>query len=87
MKLDFEQAIKSGVDQAMKECELTIGMTLKEAIEKQIPKKPIDNRYPWAICSVCGGSVNLENVQEYIQNNENTYCEHCGQKIDWGDTE
>ena len=40
-KEDFDKAVKSGVEQAMKECELTIGMTLKEAVEKQIPKKPI----------------------------------------------
>ena len=41
MKFDFEKAVKSGVEQAMRECELTIGMTLKEAVEKQIPKQPI----------------------------------------------
>ena len=41
MILDFEKAVKSGVERAMRECELTIGMTLKEAVEKQIPKKPI----------------------------------------------
>ena len=57
------------------------------ALEKQIPKKPIDNRYPWAICPVCGGSVYVEKVQEHIQNNETTYCEHCGQALDWSDTE
>lgn len=58
-----------------------------EALEKQIPKKPIDDRYPWAICPVCGGSIHLENVQEHIQNKEITYCEHCGQALDWSDTE
>lgn len=40
-KEDFYKAVKSGVEQAMKEYELTIGMTLKEAVERQIPKKPI----------------------------------------------
>lgn len=51
MKIDFNECVKSGVKQAMKECELTIGMTLKEAIEKQIPKKPIDDiEYP--ICPI-----------------------------------
>lgn len=58
-----------------------------EALEKQIPKKPIENRFPWAICPVCGGSVYLKNVQEHIQNEEITYCEHCGQALDWSDTE
>lgn len=58
----------------------------KNALEKQIPKKPIDDRYPWCICPTCGGSVYLEKVQEHIQNNETTHCEHCGQALDWGDT-
>lgn len=57
------------------------------ALEKQIPKKPIDDRYPWCICPVCGGCVYLENVQEHIQNEETSYCEHCGQALDWSDTE
>ena len=53
------------------------------ALEKQIPKKPIDDRYPWCICPACGGSVYLEKVQEHIQNNETIYCEHCGQALLW----
>ena len=56
------------------------------ALEKQIPKKPIDNRYPWAICPNCGGSVNLKNIQEHIHNEEASHCEHCGQALDWSDT-
>lgn len=55
------------------------------ALEKQIPKRPIENRYPWAICPICGGSVYLENVQEYIMNQEKTHCEHCGQALDWSE--
>lgn len=57
------------------------------ALEKQIPKKPNESRYPWAICPSCGGSVYIDKVQEHIMNNENTYCEHCGQALDWGDFE
>lgn len=80
MKLDFEQAIKSGVDQAMKECELTIGMTLKEAVEKQIPKKPgipfdsISQEYE---CPKCPHTVYKTQL----------YCDKCGQALDWGDGE
>ena len=65
--------------------EMTI--VIKQALEKQIPKKPIDDRYPWVICPVCGGSVNCEDVQEYIQNKECSHCEHCGQKLDWSEEE
>lgn len=57
------------------------------SIEKQIPKKPIEHRYPWCICPNCGGSVYVKHIQDHIQNGEQTYCEHCGQAIDWSDTE
>ena len=58
-----------------------------KALEKQVAKKPIDDRYPWCICPNCRGSVYVKHIQEHIQNGEVTYCEHCGQKIDWSDTE
>ena len=58
---------------------------LLEALEKQIPKKPIDYHYPWAICPTCGGSVDCENVKGYILDKEHSHCEHCGQTIDWSD--
>ena len=70
--------------------ESMVVLTKKEvcdACKKQMPKKPVENRYPWAICPVCGGSVYLDNVQEHIQKQETTYCEHCGQALDWSDTE
>ncbi len=87
MKLDLEQVIKIGCERAMEQYELTIGMTLKEAVEKQIPKKPIDYRFPWSICPNCNGSVYLKHIQEHIGNEETTYCEHCGQALDWSDSE
>lgn len=91
MILDFEKAVKSGVEQAMRECELTIGMTLKEAVEKQIPKKPqikefpdkgeeSGDRYLWTfyICPVCGEHIGLR---------YNKFCSNCGQALEWGDVE
>lgn len=56
-------------------------------LKKQIPQKPIDNRYPWVTCPACGGSVYVEHIQGHIQNEETTYCEHCGQALDWSDGE
>ena len=71
------------------DCEMRISKDcykkIRDALEKQIPKKPIEYSYPWAVCPICGGSVSLENVQEYLVNKETTYCEHCGQALDWGD--
>lgn len=80
MEFDFAECIRSGVDQAMRECELTIGMTLKEAVEKQIPKKPV---IPWDsmsgdyVCPIC--------LSGFLGNQ--LYCSSCGQAIDWSEDE
>lgn len=83
LKENFDKAVKSGVEQAMKECELTIGMTLKEAVEKQIPKKPkneytdnLDITTKIPVCPVCGN----QSIDE-----TNEYCSDCGQRLKWGD--
>ena len=80
-EIDFMACVKQGVDKAMEDCELTIGMTLKEAVEKQIPKKPINLsvRY-WG--SAIGG--NCPNCQSEANSKEYRYCRNCGQRIDWG---
>ena len=64
-----------------------------EALEKQIPKKPIygeidyrteDNFLGKKInCGVCSENISYENsVIEYFK-----YCSHCGSKIDWSEEE
>lgn len=80
-KEDFDKAVKSGVEQGMKECELTIGMTLKEAVEKQIPKKPIHyDSVPHDRCPNCRNAVKVfRDAHEYH------YCLYCGQRLKWGD--
>lgn len=83
-KKDFDKAVKSGVEQAMKECELTIGMTVKEAVEKQIPKKVmLSKEYPlYELCPSCG-----KNLFSFANGWEYTYCHYCGQRLDWSDME
>ena len=67
-------------------------MTVKEALEKQTPKKPrtetinrgidisgeydIDNNY---ICPCCDTIVGDCDYEEHYYN----YCPNCGQKLDW----
>lgn len=58
-----------------------------DALEKQTSKRANKTEYPWAQCPVCGGSISLESIIEYIQNEEQSHCEHCGQKIDWRNVE
>lgn len=52
-----------------------------KALEKQIPRKPIEDGYfdrP-CVCPECG--------QEFGFNSGFKYCENCGQAIDWSDGE
>ena len=79
-KFEFEKWIER-ILKIMKDCESYIGMTLAEAIEKQIPKAPVaDHIYAGGInaidfkifvCPLCGEQV------------DHKYCPTCGQKIDW----
>lgn len=54
------------------------------ALEKQIPKKPTIHGYREGrgintisyTCPVCNKHISREN-----------YCKHCGQALDWSDTE
>lgn len=61
---------------------------IKNTMEKQIPKKPIDVCEPcvkWGICPTCKGELNmLGNRPNRIFENEK-YCKDCGQAIDWSD--
>ena len=48
-----------------------------QALEKQIPKKPkTDDRYVMYICPCCNDFVKVSH----------NYCQNCGQKLDWSDT-
>ena len=52
-----------------------------EALDKQIPKKPIcTNEGTIARCPVCE-AIHLH----YISSVEIDYCERCGQAIDWSE--
>ena len=81
-KEDFYKAVKSGVEQAMKECELKIGMTLKEAVERQIPRKPkvsFQLGFYWCPDCECAIKMKIEKSKKNI-----SYCPFCGQALAWG---
>lgn len=58
-----------------------------EALKKQIPMKPLENKLMWAVCPNCKGSIHKDNfrIHERIVRNDTTFCEHCGQALDWSD--
>lgn len=96
---EYEQAIKEEQDflkngdefhvEALKVCEV-----VKQALEKQIPKKPktetinrgidisgeydIDSNY---ICPCCGAIVGDYETEEHYCNS----CDKCGQALDWSE--
>jgi hypothetical protein len=60
-----------------------------KALEKQIPRKPIDKTKPddtaslayencnIIVCPTCGGRLKLKS--------KGKYCDKCGQKLDWSE--
>lgn len=61
------------------------------ALEKQIPKKPIDVCTPvvtWGLCPICKGELNKLGNRPNRVFESTKYCPDCGQALDWsGDCE
>ena len=86
----LDDAIFGEINEIIKENEhLTVvdlnEKAIVEALEKQIPKKPEHEDGVWSICPACGGSV-PNDIEEAV-NHETDYCSHCGQALDWSETE
>jgi hypothetical protein len=82
-----DNLVMANVDTKKRTLGLQAMQTIKSALEKQIPKKPIpklDKVWERVIsytCPTCGNGC-LGNC-EYIFD----CCEYCGQALDWSDTE
>lgn len=60
------------------------------AIERQIPKKPIDVCKPvvtWGLCPSCKGELCKLGSKPNRVFKSDAYCPDCGQALDWSDTE
>lgn len=65
------------------ENELRVAMT---ALEKQIPKKPLDICTPcvtWGLCPTCKGELTELGGRPNRVFVNMAYCPDCGQKLDW----
>lgn len=63
--------------------QLEICKTAKSAIEKQIPKKPLDIEKDYD-----GDYGKCPNCEKMLLDFEDyKYCKHCGQALDWSDAE
>ena len=81
MCIFLQEAVEMAI-QALEEVEQyrSLGTVeeLKEAREKQIPKKPIQispKRHPYFVCPKC---------MEQISTNQ-PYCDECGKALKWGE--
>ena len=57
-----------------------------EALEKQIPKKVVENRWIYTRCD-CGHEFSIHHGDGYYSipyKQKTNYCPNCGQKLDWG---
>lgn len=64
--------------------QIEVWETAISALEKQIPKKPIEDDYydEPAVCPNCGGNIiNIADNDYHFQ-----HCHYCGQALDWSDT-
>lgn len=55
-----------------------------EALEKQIPKKPVTEKDKVISGIVCGRCPECYSA---VYSTTNLYCHKCGQALDWSDTE
>lgn len=67
---------KDGLEKAIAHNEKAV-----EALEKQIPKKPIISGAlnDWYICPCCGDEL----CKKYEYDNRYVNCHWCGQALDW----
>lgn len=57
-----------------------------QALEKQIPKKVVKDGEQSYKCPCCGGCAKTETGDSFIDYRLD-YCDGCGQKLDWSDSD
>ena len=77
-QVDWLKRIDDKECEESRRCCIEYFETAIEALEKQLPKKPIEHSTKFAAfyeCPSCG------DVDVYGQKN----CDNCGQRLDWGE--
>ena len=69
--------------------ELTEAMRMSiQALEKQIPKKPVNYDKHYYKCPCCNEDLGIDNDMLFVYDEEPPkFCIKCGQKLDWSDEE
>lgn len=59
-----------------------------KALDKQIPKKPINVEKHYYNCPCCKQDLGVSDDDIFVYENPTPmYCHKCGQALDWSDTE
>ena len=86
--MTYEEAKKNIIAYVYAECEnipeqvLQSLNLMREATEKQIPKKPRITRCA-LMCAACKHKITEKGCQRLNRN----YCKVCGQRIDWSESQ
>ena len=91
--MTYEEAIKT-IKLAVAEVEWNYPMDYAvafeiaiSALEKQIPKKPINVEKHYYECPCCKQDLGVSDDDIFVYENPGkNYCDNCGQALDWGYT-
>lgn len=76
------------LDKNCEACEIKVAI---EAVEKQIPKKPINVEDKYWACPCCGNLLMVKWITYPVNpvplEAGRNHCEECGQAIDWSEEE
>jgi hypothetical protein len=93
IKISIERAIKRLL--FIKEYELQLADKLSfaainmaiQALEKQVPKKPVIKEWSPARCPTCGAELSEDMGDGYYKHWYSKKVCDCGQKLDWNEVE
>ena len=80
-RLNFRKMLRMHGEDMNEEFDIAI-----KALEKQIPKKVVENRWIYTRCD-CGHEFSIHHGDGYYSipyKQKTNYCHNCGQKLDWG---
>lgn len=90
----YEDVLREMLNQVYRnidDCEMRISKDcyklIREALEKQIPKMPI-NEECYYICPCCRGDLGVSDDDIFIYElSMPKYCSNCGRVLDWTEVE
>lgn len=86
--IEWQKAFKKTYRSMPKDSDIACDIAIS-ALEKQIPKKPVEYEDKYYGCTVCGNVLMIKWVKyPTVQTSKKCglpYCMNCGQAIDWSD--